>query len=925
MNTRCSISRFTALVALVAGLLAGCGPGTPEALVASAKDYLAKNDRNAAVVQLKTALQKNPDYPEARFLLGKTLLETGDVASAEKELRKAAELKYPYDQVAPVLARAVLFRGGGRKVVDEFANAAVTSPQSKADLQTSLGQAWLGLGNIDAARDAFAAAQAAVPGYPPAMLGEARIKVFGGDAAGASALVEAVLAKAPNLIDGWQFKGDLAGAQGRLDDALAAYRKVLEIRPTFLPAHSRIVSLLLQQGKNAEAGKQLDAMKKIAPKHPQTFYLQALLDFREKRYAAARDAVQQQLRAWPDNVQGLLLSGNIELQLGSFAQAESTLQKVLQIVPQHRFARVALIHTYIRSGQPARALDALRPLLEAGGDDSDVQALAGEVFMQNGDASRAARYFAKSAALDPQSSSKRTALALSRVASGDTEQGFHDLQDAAAADSGIRADLALVAASTNQRKFDIALDAVDALEKKQPGKALSRNLRGSVLLAKGDAAGARKSFEQASALDPADFTSASNLAKLDLAEQKPAEAKRRYEAVLAKDPKNTQALLALAELRALAGATQGEVLALIGKAVTADPMNTAPRLALISYYMSANEPRKAVAAAQDALAAMPDRAELLYAAGQAQQAAGETNQATKSFNKLAQVRPGSTLPYMKEAETQLANKDYDGALQSLKKALAIKPDFVDAQRGLVIVYLAKDRVDDALAVARDVQNQRPTESTGYILEGDAYASRKQWTEAVNAYRKGLARGAVNTDLAARTVAAMRAGGRTADGDKFAAAWIHDHPKDRDFRSYLAESAIVKGDFATAAQQYKLILELKPDDALTLNNLAWSAGQLKDPKAIEYAERADQLVPNNPAILDTLGVLLVDKGDMKRGIESLQRATALAPNAPGIRLNLARALVRDGQKEAAKKELQTLAQLGDKFPAQAEVTKLMQGL
>ena len=95
--------------------------------------------------------------------------------------------------------------------------------------------------------------------------------------------------------------------------------------------------------------------------------------------------------------------------------------------------------------------------------------------------------------------------------------------------------------------------------------------------------------------------------------------------------------------------------------------------------------------------------------------------------------------------------------------------------------------------------------------------------------------------------------------------------------------------------------------------------------IEYAEKADQLVPNNPAILDTLGVLLVDKGDMKRGIESLQRATALAPNAPGIRLNLARALVRDGQKEAAKKELQTLAQLGDKFPAQAEVTKLMQGL
>jgi predicted Zn-dependent protease len=119
--------------------------------------------------------------------------------------------------------------------------------------------------------------------------------------------------------------------------------------------------------------------------------------------------------------------------------------------------------------------------------------------------------------------------------------------------------------------------------------------------------------------------------------------------------------------------------------------------------------------------------------------------------------------------------------------------------------------------------------------------------------------------------------------------------------------------------------MKPDDALTLNNLAYVSGRLKDPKAIEYAQKADQLVPNNAAILDTLGVLQVEAGDVKKGVDSLQRAIALAPNAAGIRLNLARALVKDGQKDAAKKELDTLAQLGDKFPGQAEVAKLMKEL
>jgi predicted Zn-dependent protease len=46
----------------------------------------------------------------------------------------------------------------------------------------------------------------------------------------------------------------------------------------------------------------------------------------------------------------------------------------------------------------------------------------------------------------------------------------------------------------------------------------------------------------------------------------------------------------------------------------------------------------------------------------------------------------------------------------------------------------------------------------------------------------------------------------------------------------------------------------------LNNLAWVAGQMKDPKAIEYAEKANKLAPNQPALMDTLAVLLMDKGD-----------------------------------------------------------------
>jgi predicted Zn-dependent protease len=75
----------------------------------------------------------------------------------------------------------------------------------------------------------------------------------------------------------------------------------------------------------------------------------------------------------------------------------------------------------------------------------------------------------------------------------------------------------------------------------------------------------------------------------------------------------------------------------------------------------------------------------------------------------------------------------------------------------------------------------------------------------------------------------------------------------------------------------------------------------------------------------LGVMLVERGDAASGLELLKKASSKAPQNGLIRLNLAKALVKAGNKDEAKKELEELAKLGEKFPAQAEVEKLRQGL
>src|SRR5664279_6063372 len=105
------LSRTLAIAGLLAMTLAGCGKETPQALIDSAKAFSAKGDYNAATIQLRTVLQKQPDNAEARFLLGQALNEEMDYVTAEKELRKALEHGYTGDGVYPALAQALLGQG----------------------------------------------------------------------------------------------------------------------------------------------------------------------------------------------------------------------------------------------------------------------------------------------------------------------------------------------------------------------------------------------------------------------------------------------------------------------------------------------------------------------------------------------------------------------------------------------------------------------------------------------------------------------------------------------------------------------------------------------------------------------------------------------------------------------------------------------
>lgn len=915
-----SLRTTTLLLSLA--FAAGCGD-SPDAMLTSAKDYLAKNDHAAATIQLKNALTKNPNSGEARFLLGRALLDSGDVLAAEVELRKAIELKFPAEQVVPVLARALLAQGQDKKL-DELAKVAVSSPEGLADLKTTIAQNLAMQGKIDAARATFEEAVAAKGDFAPALLGLARLKVASNDLPGARAMIDDILSKDARNANAWLFKADMLGAEGKTAEAISAYEKGIEIRPQAITAHAALIMIHLRDRKPDLAGKQLEAMQKAAAKHPLTYYMQGLTAYGRKDIPAAHSAVENLLSVQPENAQGLQLAGLIAYESRSDVQAQEYLRKALQKAPGLDFGRRTLVMSYLRSGQPAKAVETLQPVLHGSETRSAWLPLAGNAYMQSGDVKTAEEYFQRAAKADPENKQTQTALALSRMRTGHAEESFADLEHIAAEDKGISADMALIATHIRQKQFDKALKAIANFEKKQPDNPVVHNLHGGALLGKGDSEGARKSFDKALSINPAYLPAATALAQLDLLAKKPDDARKRYESVLAKEPKNVQALLALAELQARIGAKPDEIAAQIGKAIAAAPNEPAPRLALIGLHIRNKDNKKALASIQEALAAIPNRPELLDVAGQVFQLNGDTNQALATYGKLTTLLPTAAHPYLRMAEVQVAAKNKEGARNSLNKGLSLQPDSLPIQRALIMLDVDDKKFDAALTKARDIQKKQPKLNAGYVLEGDIHIINKAWGQAAMAYRAGL-KAAPSTDLAERLHTALLLDGKAGDANAFADSWLKSQPKDKVFRLFLAESARKSKDYGAAAAQYRTLLAAEPNNPAVLNNLAWSLGQLKDPKAITHAEQANKLAPNQPAIMDTLGMLLVEQGNTERGLELLSKALQLAPEAHAVRLNYASALIKAGKKTEAKPELETLAKLGDKFPAQAEVSAMLKGL
>ena len=128
---------------------------------------------------------------------------------------------------------------------------------------------------------------------------------------------------------------------------------------------------------------------------------------------------------------------------------------------------------------------------------------------------------------------------------------------------------------------------------------------------------------------------------------------------------------------------------------------------------------------------------------------------------------------------------------------------------------------------------------------------------------------------------------------------------------VAVQRIARDDDEEAIRLFRRVIEIEPNHMLALNNLATMLADRPDQlgEAQKYVERALVIAPRSPALLDTLGTILVRSQNYERAVAVLEEAVAGAASDPRYYFHLAAAYEKSGRGSDAQKALGTAIQLG----------------
>jgi tetratricopeptide (TPR) repeat protein len=272
--------------------------------------------------------------------------------------------------------------------------------------------------------------------------------------------------------------------------------------------------------------------------------------------------------------------------------------------------------------------------------------------------------------------------------------------------------------------------------------------------------------------------------------------------------------------------------------------------------------------------------------------------------------------------TYIAMGEPAKALEKVRAEIRKNPADLNLRAELTPIYLHMGNRTEAEANAREIIRKDPESPIGYMASALVYQNSNEVDKGIEVLRS-----ASKIKNAALTV---MLGNLYADKKNYSAA-LEQYNKAENIKSGSDLVLFKKGSFQyamgrkkEAEAEYQKVLRLSPNHVMALNNLAYLYLEENRslPQALRYATRAFMLAPQDDAVRDTLGYVLLKNGRIDQGVRMLKKASDSSPKNPSILYHLALAYKANGDPSKAMENLQKALALGE-FPETRDAKALLE--
>ena len=240
-------------------------------------------------------------------------------------------------------------------------------------------------------------------------------------------------------------------------------------------------------------------------------------------------------------------------------------------------------------------------------------------------------------------------------------------------------------------------------------------------------------------------------------------------------------------------------------------------------------------------------------------------------NRVAALDAASAQASILRGEIALGQHRIASALLNYEQAMVLDPTSPDAMQGLIRVYGEGKITRSMLLQMERLAASDKNLASLMELTGRLFAEHGWTRDALRCLRQAYEMDGDRGSAAEAMAKLLARSGRTA-------AAADSATRVREFSALLAGvKAEQKHDLTAAVRNYEAAVHGGDNSGISANNLAWIyARQGRElERALALAQHARELAPQDPAVLDTLGVVHLARREYSSAVGVLEQARSLA--------------------------------------------------